>query len=289
MKRKLALLILLNLLYSLSLSYILFNHVFTGRINVQSLIYAVGFGLLSIMYGFLIGDLKNAFLGYLLSMGLSVIFTILLVRCPIQVNIGSLAAELVTIYSLRNAVIYVLLVISPISLIFLPVGIYLSTMTDKLMVVKVAYLLFSLSLLVFLAYSYTDYNSRIYSIKLLEVEVEEVNVYVKSEKAFINMTYRIINHGTRNIEISMTIYKVYFGNEIARTYTENFYGSPLISSPSQILSRSISIEVPLFKLTRNLFDGKVRTSITIEMYLKTRFGITPITFEYTSFLSISQL
>ena len=36
-------------------------------------------------------------------------------------------------------------------------------------------------------------------------------------------------------------------------------------------------------------DGKVRVSIIIEMYIKTRFGITPITFEYTNLLPILQL
>ncbi|MCS7363977.1 MAG: hypothetical protein NDF54_00870 [archaeon GB-1867-035] len=289
MRKKHILLILFNLLYSLSLSYVLFNHVFTGRINIHSLVYAVGFGLLSIMYGFLIGDLKNAFLGYLLSMGLGVLFTVLLVRYPIQVNIGSLAAELVTIYSLRNAVVYVLLVISPISLIFLPLGIYLSTMTNRSRIIEIGYILFSLLLLTLLAYNYADYNSRVYSIKLLNVEVKEADVYIKSEKAYLNVTYVLLNHGTKNIEISMTIYKIHFGSEIARTYTENFYGSPLISSPSKALSRSVSIEVPLFKLTRNMVNGKVRVSIIIEMYIKTRFGITPITFEYTNLLPILQL
>jgi len=100
--------------------------VFTGRINVNSFIYALFFGLISTLYGYLAENLKQAFLGYVASVAASIFITIILVRYPIEAFIGSLAAELVTIFVLRNTVTYIAFIIFPVSVIFIPLGIYLS-------------------------------------------------------------------------------------------------------------------------------------------------------------------
>ncbi|RLE59620.1 MAG: hypothetical protein DRJ32_04295 [Thermoprotei archaeon] len=118
--------IFINSLYALSLTYVLFQHVFTGRINVNSFIYALFFGLISTLYGYLAENLKQAFLGYVASVAASIFITIILVRYPIEAFIGSLAAELVTIFVLRNTVTYIAFIIFPVSVIFIPLGIYLS-------------------------------------------------------------------------------------------------------------------------------------------------------------------
>ena len=280
--------ILINLLYSLSLSYILFNYIFVGRIDVQSLFYASVFSVLSLIYGYMVEDLKLAFLGYVASAVLSVILTVVLVRLPIQMNIGSLAAELVTIYSSRNALMYILMVVTPLSLIFIPIGIYLSTIIDGSKYFKVGYFIFTLLLFALLINNYIDYSLEVYSIKLLEIDVEDIQINVEVDRAFLNLTYSVVNRGARAIEFSMIVYKVYFGGEVARVYSENFYGSPLVSRPLETLRRTVMIEVPIFKLKRNVVNGVVKASLVFEVYVKTRFGNTPVTFQHTTLLNVSQ-
>jgi len=118
--------VIVNALYSLSLTYVLFQQVFTGRIGIDSFMYAALFSAMSLLYGYVVSNLKKAFLGHLVSIIVAIALTVYLVRYPIEVNIGNLAAELVTMYSLRNALVYVVFVVTPLSIIFISIGIYAS-------------------------------------------------------------------------------------------------------------------------------------------------------------------
>lgn len=118
--------VMVNVLYISSLTYVLFQQAFIGRIGFVSFINAAIFSVMSALYGYTIGDLKRAIIGYLSSVVSAIIVTTLLVRYPIEVNVGNLAAELVTMYSLRNVLMYVIFILTPLSIIFMSVGIYLS-------------------------------------------------------------------------------------------------------------------------------------------------------------------
>jgi len=155
-------------------------------------------------------------------------------------------------------------------------------------IVKVVYLILSLSFLLLLMYDYNDYSLRVYSIKHLKVEVKGIDVYVENHDFFLNLTYSLSNGGVKCLEVSMITYKTYFGSEVARVYNENFYGSLLVVKPSQKLLRTIIVKVPGFKLKRNLVNGTVRVSILFNVYIRTRFGNTPVSFQCVKILNFSK-
>ncbi|HDO21014.1 MAG: hypothetical protein NDF56_00880 [archaeon GB-1845-036] len=279
--------VLLNLFYLLSLSYILFNNVFSRGLSELSLIYAVLFGIISLLYGYVIGELKKAFIGYVASIFLSVGLTMLLIRVPVQWNIGWIAAELVTMWSLRNTLMYLLLVLSPISLILIPIGIYLSTLLGKPSQIKFIFILITLLFSSLLVVNYANYNCEVYSVKLLDVNVKNVNLFFKGEHVYVNLTYSMMNRGVSVLKCSMVIYNIYLGNELCRVYSENFQGSMILLNPSNIVERNVKIEVPMFKLKRNMLHGCVNLSLTFEVYVRSRFGVTPITYHYAAFLKVS--
>jgi len=156
-------------------------------------------------------------------------------------------------------------------------------------IIKATYLIVSLLLIALLVHEYSDYNLRVYSIKRLHVEVEDVCIYANNSVLFLNLTYSLSNNGVKSLEVSMITYKIYFGSEVARTYSENFYGSPLTMKPLQRLLRSIVLKVPEFKLRRNTVNGTVRVYVLFNVYIKTRFGNTPVTYRGAVTLSVSGL
>ncbi|RLF15714.1 MAG: hypothetical protein DRJ66_04025 [Thermoprotei archaeon] len=277
---------LVELLYITTLAYMLFQQAFTGRMNVHSLILAFLFGLLSIVYGYLMGDIRDAIIGYLASLALATAVSVLLIRRPIEIYISEVSAELVTMHSLRNALIYALFAITPFSIVLIPIGVYLTTVVDSNTMMYVLFISLTLVPSSMLIVSYNRYCGSIYSIRRLEVHVEDISIGLVSNRAFLNMTYTISNGGIREVRIVLINYKIYFGQEIARDVSENFYALPLVIRPHVIVTRYMSVEVPKFKIERNLIaSGKLRVSIIFEIYLKTPFGNTPVTFHYTTLLS----
>lgn len=151
------------------------------------------------------------------------------------------------------------------------------------------YLAISLSLFVLLIYEYCDYSMRISSIRKLEVKFYNSSVYREGDKLYLNISLGILNEGVKKLEVTMVTYKIYFRSEIARAHSENFYGSPLVLAPGAEKIRTVKLEVPEFKLKRNIVNNTVKVTIVLDVYIKTRFGNTPVTFTHEFNIYTSEL
>jgi len=81
--------------------------------------------LASILTGLEIANLSKAFVTFYTSYFMSVILTIIAVRIPLDIFMGSLAGDLATIVVARNIVFFSFLTALPFTVIFLVLGTYL--------------------------------------------------------------------------------------------------------------------------------------------------------------------
>jgi len=287
--KSISLTILIDILYVLTLTCIFFHQVFRGRINLHSFIIAFAFGGASLIYAYTIGKLKTSLLKHFLLSILAVVLTIALVRYPIATNISKLSAELVTIYSLRNALIYLMFAILPISIIFIPIGAYLSESFGSYLSLKVIFIIAMIVPSYILVLSYRDYSLNVCSVRRLKMILNDVELHFNDNHAYLDLNYTLMNEGVKNLKVVLIIHDIYFKNEIVRKYATNFYARPLVLSPSKAVSKRVSIEVPLSKVREHTVHGTLVVLVKLEVYLSTRFGTTPITFQEVTHLNVSKV
>jgi len=287
--KSISLTILIDILYVLTLTCIFFHQVFRGRINLHSFIIAFAFGVASLTYAYITGKLKTSILKHFFLSILAVALTIALVRYPIAANISKLSAELVTMYSLRNALIYLMFAILPISIIFIPIGAYLSESFGSRMSLKIIFIIAMLVPSCILVLSYRDYSLNVYSVKCLKMLLNNAELHFSDNHAYLDLNYTLINEGVKDLKVVLIIHDIYFENEIVRKYITNFYARPLILNPSKAVSKYISIEVPPSKVREHTVHGTLVVLIRLEVYLSTRFGTTPITFQEVTYLNVSKV
>jgi len=281
--------IVMDILYVLTLACILFHQVFRGRINFHSFIIASAFGGVSLTYAYTVGKLKASLLKHFLLSILAVTLTVVLVRHPIAINISKLSAELVTMYSLRNALIYLMFAILPISIIFIPIGAYLSESFGSHVFLKVIFIIAMLVPSYILALSYRDYSLNVYSVRRLKMVLNDVELHFNDSRAYLDLNYTLINEGVKSLKVVLIIHDIYFKNEIVRKYAVNFYSRPLILSPSKTVKKCVSVEIPISKVRQHTVHNTLMVIIKLEVYLSTRFGTTPITFQEATYLNVSKV
>ncbi|MCD6209093.1 MAG: hypothetical protein J7J67_02775 [Thermoproteales archaeon] len=81
--------------------------------------------LASFLTGFQTASLNKAFIIFYASYFISVIGTILAVRLPLDIYMGSFAGDLATIVIARNVAFFSFIIVLPITVIFLVIGTYI--------------------------------------------------------------------------------------------------------------------------------------------------------------------
>lgn len=100
----------------------LFKVSFAGTLSVFEILLLI---LASFLTGLEIANLSKAFIIFYVSYFLSVIITILAVRAPLDIFMGSLAGDLASIVVARNIAFFSFLIALPFTVIFLVIGTYI--------------------------------------------------------------------------------------------------------------------------------------------------------------------